>query len=395
MQGGVGAFTQELAKALAAQGHELHIITSRLARPPQERLPASNFWELVARADAWREPIPLGYAQLHPRGRRWRWADVSLVADIAQRYDLDVVNIQYQPAAYNMRSAAVNLLPWRLKGLAKSVVTFHDLRPPFLFPKAGRLREGVVRLMARQADGVIVTNQADGGALTAAHLTTPLRQIPIGSNITVHRASAAALAEVRRALNLRPSDVLLAYFGFINESKGADTLITALAGLDERHHLVFIGGQTGSSDTDNNRQFLDHLHQMIATLGVGERVHWTGFLPDKGVSAHLGAADMLVMPYHDGASLRRGTLMAGLAHGRALITTHPNHPLPELRHGENVWLVPPADATALGEAIRHLGGDTSLRAELGTAAQLVAEQFTWDKIAAQTAVFFEERLGER
>ncbi len=100
------------------------------------------------------------------------------------------------------------------------------------------------------------------------------------------------------------------------------------------------------------------------------------------------------MPYHDGASLRRGTLMAGLAHGRPLITTHPTHPLPELRHGENVWLVPPADAAALGEAIRQLGGDASLRAQLGTAAQLLAEQFTWDKIAAQTAVFFAERGGE-
>jgi glycosyltransferase involved in cell wall biosynthesis len=247
--------------------------------------------------------------------------------------------------------------------------------------------------MARQADGVIVTNQADEETLTAARLATPLRQIPIGSNITAHPASTAELAEVRRALNLRPTDVLLAYFGFVNESKGADTLITALAGLDERHHLVFIGGQTGSSDTANNQQFWAHLQQMMATLGVEKRVHWTGFLPDEEVSAHLGAADLLVMPYHDGASLRRGTLMAGLAHGRALITTHPNYPLPELRHGENVWLVPPADAAALGEAIRHVGGDAPLCAQLGTAAQQLAEQFTWDKIAAQTAAFFAEREG--
>jgi hypothetical protein len=34
MEGGVGAFTAELAKALHALGHSVHIITSREARPP-------------------------------------------------------------------------------------------------------------------------------------------------------------------------------------------------------------------------------------------------------------------------------------------------------------------------------------------------------------------------
>ena len=390
MQGGVGAFTQELAKALAVQGHEVHVITSAVARPPRTAVPAQNFRELLGRMDEWREPIELGYARLHPRGRGWRWADMGMVADIALRYDLDVVNVQYQPAAYNMRSAAVNFLPWRLRGLTKCVVTFHDLRTPYLFPKAGPLRPWVVRHMARWADGVIVTNQADEASLTAAHLPTPLRQIPIGSNISAVRPADEVVAAVRQQLGVGEGGILLAYFGFLHESKGADTLIHALGLLPPHVQAVFVGGQTGSSDHENNQLFGGQLQGEIERLGLGGRVHWTGFVEDAAVSAYLCAADMLVMPYKDGASLRRGTLMAGLAHGQAVITTHPTHPLPELRHGENVWLVGADAPGAVAEAVGVLAADGGLRGRLGVGAQQVAAGFTWDKIAQRTAEFLHE-----
>lgn len=377
MEGGVGAFTQELGRALADLGHTVHVITDRQARP------AGN-------GRRWRdllEPVDLGFARLHPVVKKWRWPALWSIADLVMRYELDVVNLQYQAAAYDMRSPAINWLPWRLKGVVKTAVTFHDLRVPYLFPKAGRLRETAVAFMARQAHGVIVTNQADYDAM-AARVTTPLRQIPIGSNISTYTPQPREIEEARALLGLKPSDQLLGYFGFLNESKGADTLLHALAGLDERHHLVFIGGQTGSSDPANNQSFLAQLRQLIASLGLVERVHWTGFQPDARVSIFLHAADLMVMPYRDGVSLRRGTLMAVLAHGRPLLTTYPTAPMPDLVHGENVWLVPPDDPSALRSAAQNLLADPEWRARLGRNAARLADCFTWDKIARETAVFF-------
>ncbi|MCA9946339.1 MAG: glycosyltransferase, partial [Anaerolineales bacterium] len=55
MEGGVGAFTAELAKALHQLGHTVHIITSREARPPDA---PRTFTSAI-------EPIDLGFAQLH------------------------------------------------------------------------------------------------------------------------------------------------------------------------------------------------------------------------------------------------------------------------------------------------------------------------------------------
>ncbi|MCB8921853.1 MAG: glycosyltransferase family 4 protein [Ardenticatenaceae bacterium] len=381
MEGGVGAFTQELAQALAANGHEIHILTSREARPATA----------VHHPSALRQPTQLDFAQLYPFIHKWRWPSLTAVAEWVMRYNLDVVNIQYQAAAYNMRSPAINFLPWRLRGLVKTVVTFHDLRVPYLFPKAGRLRQTAVHFMARQAHGVIVTNQADYQALTS-NLQTPVRQIPIGSNIATHTPSAAEVTAVRQSLHLQAGDFLLGYFGFLNESKGADTLIDALAQMDTAVHLVFIGGQTGSSDP-TNQAFLAQLQSQIARLGLTGRVHWSGFLPDPQVSAYLHAADLMAMPYRDGVSLRRGTLMAVLAHGRPLVTTYPTVPVPELKHGETMWLVPPDDAFELAEAVRALQANAELRQALGSGAAQVADQFSWERIAEQTADWLLQDFG--
>jgi glycosyltransferase involved in cell wall biosynthesis len=382
MEGGVGAFTEQLARALAALGHEVHIITSRRARPPGDP-------RTIAAA---RQPIDLDYARLHPRAERWRWPTLSLIADVAMRYDLEVVNLQYQAAAFNMRSPAIFYLPWRLRGIAPVVVTFHDLKPPYLFPKAGGLREAAVRGLARRAAGRIATNPTDHAQLVA-WTDGPTRQIPIGSNIDAYEPNHVEIEEARRGLALGGSDILLGYFGFLNETKGAGTLIDALTRLDDRYHLVFIGGQTGASDPNNNEAFLGQLRRQMDALGLAGRVHWTGFLPPGRVSAHLAAADLMVMPYRDGVSLRRGTLMAALAHGRPLITTAPAEPSVEFRHGENMWLTPPDDPAALAGAIERLAADPSLRARLGEGARVLAQSFGWESIAQRTGEIYAEVIA--
>jgi glycosyltransferase involved in cell wall biosynthesis len=382
LQGGVGAFTYQLARHLHALGHEIHVITSRAARPapPGGERPS---WRSL------NEPVAVPYGMVHPRARRWRWGDVGMIADLTRRYNLDVLNVQYQAAAFNMRSAAINLAPLRLRGLVTVVTTFHDLRVPYLFPRAGALRQTVVRWLARASRGAIATNRPDYDQLRAWGLAAEAaRQIPIGSNIPTRFSGPDIVAAVRRQLGLRPADALLGYFGFLHESKGADLLLHALAGLPDRVHLVFIGGRTGASDRANNQAFVAELDALIDRLDLGERVHWTGFLDDAGVSEHLQASDLMVLPYQDGISLRRGTFMAALAHGRPILSTTPAAPLPELRHDDNVWLVPPGDAGALTAGLARLLDDAPLRDRLAAAALETSALFSWEHIAANTAAFY-------
>jgi glycosyltransferase involved in cell wall biosynthesis len=110
------------------------------------------------------------------------------------------------------------------------------------------------------------------------------------------------------------------------------------------------------------------------------------------VSANLLASDICVLPYRDGASFRRGSFMAALAHGLPIVTTMANSPSyilhspfsPRLRDGENVLLVPPDDAAALAEAIAHLADTPELRQRLGQGAKEMSKAFGWDSIAEKT-----------
>src|SRR5262245_34062170 len=112
MQGGVGAFSRELAVALVQQGHRLYILTDRRAasssEPGIEVEGATGGWNTVSLSQA----------------RHW-----------ARSNCLDVINIQYEAAAFQM-AALVHWLPDILKFRAQKtavITTFHDLLVPYLF----------------------------------------------------------------------------------------------------------------------------------------------------------------------------------------------------------------------------------------------------------------------
>ncbi len=324
----------------------------------------------------------------------WGWGCWREVLRIARQERLDVLNLQYQAAAYGMHPA-VHFLP-RRSARPPVVVTFHDLRVPYLFPKAGPLRWRIVRMLARRADGVIVTNHEDYLRLEREIPRERLALIPIGSNIPPAPPPNYDRAAERARWGVGPDDLLLGYFGFLNESKGGEELIRALAHLvadGVPAHLLMVGGRVGTSDP-TNRAYAALIDGLISELGLAERVHWTGYTDPQSVSAGLLATDVCVLPYRDGVSFRRGTLHACLTHGRAIVTTRPALPLPAVRDGENMLLVPPRDAGALAEAVRRVYRDPALRARLEAGARALSADFSWDRIARQTAAFL-ARMGGR
>jgi glycosyltransferase involved in cell wall biosynthesis len=187
--------------------------------------------------------------------------------------------------------------------------------------------------------------------------------------------------------------VLVGYFGFLNATKGIDALIEGVAlaveqGINAR--LVMVGGRTGDSDPANVA-YAKEIDALIAQKNL--QVYFTGFADGAEVSRHLYACDLVALPYRDGVSFRRGSFMAAIAHGCAIITTFPTVELPELGDGKNVRLIPPDSPSAVARAIRELVGDPVLRERLQVGAKQLAERFTWDRIAAQTADFYREIIG--
>jgi glycosyltransferase involved in cell wall biosynthesis len=312
---------------------------------------------------------------------------------LADELALDVLDVQYQAAAYRGRGAAmhpaINFVP-RFRSRPPVVVTFHDLKVPYLFPKAGPLRWWVVRTLARRADAVVATNHEDYWRLEEEIAPHRLSLVPIGSNIRPSPPAGLDRDAERARWGVEPEDLLLGYFGFLNESKGVEELIMALGLLLEGGlpaQLVMIGGQVGSSDP-TNRAYAERVARLIADLGLSDHVHWTGYASSEQVSAALLATDLCVLPYRDGVSFRRGTLHACLAHGRAIVTTEPAIPLLEIEDGENMLLVKPGDPEALARAAAEAAADPELLAELQRGAAALAADFTWEQIVRQTETLF-------
>jgi len=371
MQGGVGDYTHELAHAMARQGADVVVLTSRQAGVQRDA-----------------EDVLPGSLTVLPVVDHWDWRCWRAVRRVVRQLHPDVLHIQYQSAAYGLHPA-INLLPWyvRLQGARPKVaVTFHDLRVPYVFPKAGPLRWSSVVELARRSDVSIVTNAEDHRVLSPYPFGERVQVIPIGSNVRVAPPAGYERATMRERWGYGTDDIVLCYFGFLNESKGGESLIQALSVLAEGRnnvHLLMIGGRIGSSDPEN-RAYLERVESLIADLGLCDRVQWTGFTSQAEVSANFMASDICVLPYRDGVSFRRGSFMAALAHGLPIVTTQPGLPLGELVNGENVMLVASDDAGALAETVAQLIETPHLRKRLADGARQLSLRFDWEQIARRT-----------
>jgi len=390
MEGGVGDYTRRLALTLHKEGLEVAVLTSAGAGG-----------------------LPGDGLEVHPRVRDWGWSCLPAVLRFLRRSRPEVVHLQYQTGAYRMHPA-IHFLPEALHRLDPPpalVVTMHDLRLPYLFPKAGRLRSWVVLHLLRRAAAVVVTNGADRGrlrgdgrpardlleALPPGKLPTPVALIPLGSSLPATPPGDDRSAW-RARLGLHPEEALLGHFGLLHPSKGADLLVEALAGLRRAGRparLLIVGGGSGSTDP-GNVPFARNLREKIASEGLEEAVLWRGPCPAEEAAALLRACDLVVLPYRDGASFRRSSLVAALTLGCPVVTTQPQDPAevaleegrPALVDGENAALVPRDDQEALLAAIAALLDAPERRRRLGEAAGRLGQAFRWEEVGRRTAALY-------
>lgn len=145
------------------------------------------------------------------------------------------------------------------------------------------------------------------------------------------------------------------YYGPVVRGKGIETIIDALPSLRGLKLRLRIAGQ-------GNPDYLDGLRRRAMARNVMEMIDWkvTG-----DVSADLvSQSHFAVLPSVEREGFGLSNLMV-MAAGRAQICSPSGAQSEYLSDGETALFVPPADATALAEAMRRLAEDASLRSEIG------------------------------
>lgn len=124
---------------------------------------------------------------------------------------------------------------------------------------------------------------------------------------------------------------------------------------------------------------------LVDDLGLQNRVHFLGFVPDDELVALYNSADAFVMP-----SLYEGFGMPALeamACGCPVITTKAGC-TPEVV-GDAAVLVDPYDPGEIAAAMRAVVTDTDMREGLATRGLRRVRFFSWEKCAGQTLDLFE------
>ncbi len=361
---GVGDYTRCLRAALEALGHECLVVTSKRSLS--------------------REPGVVAFAD------RWGMVDCLRVWRLLKHERPDAVILQYTPESYGF-GVAMKLLPWLLRWTLRGTVivtTFHTLVGGRWIAKPNAV------LLAAGSHG-LVSVHAELSDLVRRRLpwwSGKLAEIPIGANLpSSSMPREESRIRLRRRLGLDSKAVVLGTFGFAVPGKGLNVLLQALPDLaaDPAVYLVCIGAVR--EEDQAHRLELEGLAQR---LDVAHRIHWTGELPAQEAADLLAGLDVYVVPYDDGASLRRGTLMAGFQAGVPIMTTTPRYDDPSLRHGETLFLVPPQSSAALAQGLRDLLADDRLQQRLREGATAVAGRFRWTDIARRH-VELTQRLGRQ
>lgn len=153
--------------------------------------------------------------------------------------------------------------------------------------------------------------------------------------------------------------------------KGLNTLIDTLPLLNGIKVKLIIAG-------DGNMR-LDY-EKKVVNLGLGNRVLFTGRIPQAELPAYYAVCDMVVIPSRPPEAFGL-SLAQGMAAGKPVIGSDIPGVRTLVRTGVDGFLIEPDDIPALAERIKTLAGDPQLRLEMGQSGRArIEEQFTWKKV---------------
>ncbi len=358
--GGVSDYTREVAEALARAGDEVHVWTPQRGG----------------------RPGPAGKVAIHRLRHHFRPAGLAeLSRGLARLGGPLRLLVQYVPQAFGLRGMNLPFAVWLYGQRGRDVtVMFHEVYVPFVSGSGWRgwLLAGTTHLMAalalRAARRVYMSTPS-----WEPHLRRlgplPKRTAPLYiPSTTPQLCSAEKAASARAAWGLPAGAAVLGSFGTFanNRQPWLAESLAALVGRSPDRFAVLVGR--------GSEEFARELANRNPDLAP--RIRGFGAVAASEVAANLAAADLLLQPYLDGATTRRTSLMAGLALGKAIVTTEAFNSEPLWRSSGAVLLAPPG-AEGMVRVAEAALADAALRAATGQrAAHLYQSTFSLERTLA-------------
>lgn len=299
-------------------------------------------------------------------GGGWGLCDAPGVLKRINTCGADLTHLQYPTVGYGRR-----LGPQLIAALQRGIVTIHEASQTHIV----RQLSLVPLLWSRHLVFTNVFEQAYVGGL-APWVRTRSTVIPIGSNVSVGRADGE-----------RRLDEII-YFGLIRPAKGLEQVLDLAGLLKSRASGVTV--RIVGLALSEHAGYLDMLRRKSSDLPI----IWNLGLSDEEAAKVLARTAIAYVPFPDGASERRGSLLALLANGVATVTTRGAQTPPVLSSAVE-FAASPIEAASMLESLRH---DDVRRTSLSEQGTRYAAGFSWPDIADQhirlyQSVFAQRRAG--
>jgi glycosyltransferase involved in cell wall biosynthesis len=186
-------------------------------------------------------------------------------------------------------------------------------------------------------------------------------------------------------------------FGFLSPNKGIETMLQALPPVVEKHPEVLyivLGVTHPVVKKQHGEAYRESLEKMVKELDLQKHVLFQNeFVDDETLDRYLGAADLVVCPYHSGEQITSGVLSIALGKGKAVISTPYLHAR-EVLSGGRGRLVDFKDHAGFTTALCELLGNKTTRREISRKSLALGQEMTWSKVAQQYTVLFEQAAWE-
>jgi glycosyltransferase involved in cell wall biosynthesis len=275
---------------------------------------------------------------------------LATIVVLAVRGRLRILHLNLSSHGSTVRKAIVVALA-RVLGV-KFIIHLHGSRFDVYYRGLRPAAKGVVRRMLLHAERVIVLGRywenfvASEVGVPQDRIATVFNGVPDpGPRLIEERKKRAESSD-------RPPHIL--FLGRLGERKGVPELISALDAL-AREGKPWRATLAGDGAVDRYRD-------EVRRLGLEQRIIVPGWVDRRAVDELLREADVVVLPsYQENQPM---SVIEGLAHGIAVVTT-PVGALPDiLDDGKNSLIVSPGDVPALATALRRLIDDPRLRGEI-------------------------------
>ncbi|MDI1303348.1 MAG: glycosyltransferase, partial [bacterium] len=309
-----------------------------------------------------------------------------LIAEkINERNDIGLVCIQHEFGLF--RGDYGDYILSFILALNKPIVTvFHTV-----LPNPDEKRKKIVHAIADLSDRIIVLTKNSEAILARDY------ELPKMKTIVIPHGNHTVLWEQKEELKNKydfSDKIVMSTFGLINKNKGIESVLRALPEIVKKHPEVIylvIGKTHPEIICCEGEKYRDSLIDIVHELHLGNNVIFINeYLQLWQLLEYLTISDIYLFSSKDPNQAVSGTFAYAMSCGCAVISTPIPHAVETLVNGNGILLNGFDKPEEFEKAILHLIENKEERIAMGRNAFSLAHATTWENIAIQYRLLFDQ-----